>query len=131
MLRPARLPFGWVEPDARVTHVTGEGEAAPPAGQQASAEAEESIPAPDGDAPVADAAKAGEVQEVASNAEANVEEAAAAGTVGPPEADKPVTLGYKTFTNGQQGYDYFHLLLQKVTKNQNLNEVPLHIDLFA
>ena len=40
-----------------------------------------------------------------------------------PAEEKPVTLGFKTFQNGDECFGYFHNLLYNLTKNQDLNEV--------
>lgn len=36
---------------------------------------------------------------------------------------EPVTIGYRTFATGKQCYDYFHSLMTKLRKYQNLNDV--------
>lgn len=39
--------------------------------------------------------------------------------------DEPRTVGYKHFQGGKQAAEYFRKLLNSITKNQDLNEVPL------
>jgi uncharacterized membrane protein YgcG len=46
--------------------------------------------------------------------------------VAPPAPRDPVTIGYKTFTTGQECYNYFHHIIAKYRKNQNLNDYEFH-----
>lgn len=50
------------------------------------------------------------------------EEAAAAPETDAPKAANSVQLGYKTFTDGNEAYQYFSYLLSKLTHNQDINE---------
>ena len=53
-------------------------------------------------------------------------EAAPAGEAKPaeePVKSQPVTVGYKTFATGNECYKYFHGIITRYRKNQNLNEV--------
>jgi hypothetical protein len=82
----------------------------------------------DGDAAVATEAAA----EPAAAGEAEAAPAAADG--GKPKAEKsapavprdPITVGYKTFTTGQECYKYFNHIICKYRKNQNLNDYEFH-----
>lgn len=38
----------------------------------------------------------------------------------------PVQLGYKTFQDGDEAYQYFSYLLNKLTHNQDINEYEHH-----
>jgi len=84
----------------------------------------------DGDAAAAAAAKT--AAECAGGGEAEAAPAAADG--GTPNAEKaappaprdPITVGYKTFTTGQECYKYFHHIICKYRKNQNLNDYEFH-----
>ena len=40
--------------------------------------------------------------------------------------EQPQTIGYRTFKNGKECYDYFHNILTKYRKNQDLNEYEHH-----
>jgi hypothetical protein len=41
-----------------------------------------------------------------------------------PEVERdPVRIGYKSFVSGASCYEYFHNIISKYRKNQNLNEV--------
>ncbi|KAG7670803.1 hypothetical protein Ndes2526B_g01442 [Nannochloris sp. 'desiccata'] len=70
--------------------------------------------------------------EPAAGGEAEAAPAAADG--GTPEAAKaapavprdPITVGYKTFTTGQECYKYFNHIICKYRKNQNLNDYEFH-----
>ena len=85
-----------------------------------------------GDAPAPKAVKAEEGGEAAEDAaaEAGEEAAAAEGGAGggdggaqPPAEPEPVTVGYKTFASGKDAKAYYHGLISKLTKYQNLNDV--------
>lgn len=69
------------------------------------------------------AAKEGRTEEgdaaEASGGDAGEAEAAEAAQ----EAQEPVTIGYKTFASGKEAKDYFHTLISKLRKYQNLNDV--------
>ena len=41
----------------------------------------------------------------------------------PQQPDEPRRLGYKLFTIGKDAADYYRNLVNKLTKNQDLNEV--------
>lgn len=40
-----------------------------------------------------------------------------------PQNAEPVKIGYKSFASGAACYEYFHNIISKYRKNQNLNEV--------
>ena len=75
---------------------------------------------------------AADTSEPAAPAELEAAPAAADGT-GTPEAKaepaaprEPITIGYKTFTTGQECYRYFNQIISKYRKNQNLNDYEFH-----
>ncbi|PSC70438.1 Guanine nucleotide-binding subunit beta 1 [Micractinium conductrix] len=89
-----------------------------------------------GDAPAPKAVKAEEGGEAAEDAaaEAGEEAAAAEGGAGggdggaqPPAEPEPVTVGYKTFASGKDAKAYYHGLISKLTKYQNLNDYEFHM----
>jgi len=68
--------------------------------------------------------RANEGDAVATNADGaspNVTDAANA----PAEVmnSNPITVGYKKFASGSECYKYYHLVITKYRKNQNLNDV--------
>lgn len=80
---------------------------------------------PDAKRPRVEDGQAGEGDAEAAAPEADADAA--------PEAEKipavptdPVTIGYKTFTSGRECYNYFHHIMSKYRKNQNLNEYEFH-----
>lgn len=93
----------------------------------------EENPAPESELPTAKAAKtegggvaegaveAGEAAEGAGG-EADCGDAAAEGEPA-PEQSAPVQIGYKTFNNGKDAKGYYHGLITKLRKYQNLNDV--------
>jgi hypothetical protein len=83
----------------------------------------------DDDAPAA----AAEPAAAAAEAEAAPAAPAATDAGTTPEAAKPaaptrdpITIGYKTFTTGQECYKYFNHIISKYRKNQNLNDYEFH-----
>ena len=59
--------------------------------------------------------------DAAGEAEAEPGEAAAEAAV----TEQPVQIGYKTFPTGKDAYKYYHGLISKLRKYQNLNDVSL------
>lgn len=88
----------------------GEAEAAPPAKEPKTEPEVKDEPA----------AEAGGAEEAAP-AEGAPAEAAADGEQAAPQ--EPVTIGYKTFANGDAALQYYRTLIAKLRKYQNLNDV--------
>ena len=65
----------------------------------------------------------GDANKAAPEAEADV---AIDGDKIPAATTDPITIGYKTFTSGRECYNYFHHIISKYRKNQNLNDYEFH-----
>lgn len=102
---------------------------AAPAAAGTKRKAEEDPAAEGGEQPAAKAAKTGgaEAGEAAAEAGEAAEDAggeAAAEEGGPAtETSAPVQIGYKTFNSGKEAKAYYHNLISKLRKYQNLNDV--------
>lgn len=76
-----------------------------------------------GEGPLIEAAHEADA-ETSANAEDSAAAADAIAAEGQDEPkDAPVKIGYRTFSSGRDAMDYFHGLIQHLTKNQDLNEV--------
>ena len=113
----ARLPTpstSMSEAEAEVVVVVEEGAEEQPVAEEAAAAAGE-----DGMEVAEEQVEGGAVKRAAEG------EAAGAPAAKVAKPIEPVRVGYRTFTSGKEAYRYFHTLVSKLRKYQNLNEVSV------
>ena len=124
------------------------GQSDQPASKKIKTEEDTSVSAPAKSEPAAtDAGMTGTVNEIRAAAEGTVKqetipkaerdaevksESAADNTAEASESpDPPQTLGYKTFQNGDEAFQYFHTLVHDLRHDQDLNEVSIMLCIAA
>ena len=120
-LPPSTVAAARDEGMARTIQEVGEASAA--AAPSTSATVDTDMASASHPAPAAVVNSASASKEDTEPAEAKAEPTDANREMADANADPPQTLGYKTFSNGDEAFQYFHDLIRNLRQNQDLNEV--------